>query len=129
MREAGARSRQRLSPFRQNLQTRLECQPSQGDDDRAARQQRPFAGQVLAAIRKLSWERPIPGWSASAGRRDERAGEAQSIVGRSRVWLVGEPGCVQGGKQEVPRLVARENSSGAVAPVSGGSEADEEDSS
>ena len=115
--EAGARARQLLARFRQNLQTGLEGETSERNQDRVIRKERELAGEVLPTVVELPWRGPVARGRAPASGRNQRPREPETVSGADRLGTVGEARGVEGAEEEVARLVSGEDSPGAVASV------------
>ena len=103
--------------------------PTRPSDEHGAQlgEQRPLAGEVLAAARDLGRGRLVGGRRAARHRRrcSSRGGAGRRRGDRRR--LAGEAGAVEGGEEEVAGAVAGEDAAGAVAAVGGGGEAHDQE--
>ena len=88
-------------------------------------EQRQLALEVRPAGVALVDGRLVRRRRAPHGRGDPRAREAEPVVASDARRLVGEPGAVQGGVEEVAGAVAGEHPTGPVGPVGGRGQADD----
>jgi hypothetical protein len=126
VREAGARARQRDAGLLEDRKTGVERNRAQGHEHARARDERELAPQVLAAVAQLIRKRPVVRRRAPRCRGDQRPGNLQAIARANRLGTVRQTHRVQRAKEEVARLVSREDPTRPVAAVRGGREPHDE---
>ena len=100
---------------------------AQGDEDAEGGEEHQLAFEVRETVLSFQRQRFVVRRSAADGSRDVGAGKNQAIVAVEAMGLVGEAGAVEGSIKPVAGAVAGEDTAGAVAAVSGRSEADDQD--
>ena len=125
----------KLRPGPRNLLSRVPEDPEAGvereapqrDEDEVFRQERDFSRQVLAAVVQLLRQGAISGGRAASGRGNEGSVELEPVAPPDGLRLVCQARLEERPEEEVARLVPREDPPGAIAPVRGRREPDDED--
>ena len=97
------------------------------DEDRFWVEGAEFGFEIGAAVCEFRSKRLVCGRGATNGDSDVCVEENQAVATAFRCGLVGKTGAMECVKQEVARAVAGEGASRAIAAVSRGSQADDEE--
>jgi hypothetical protein len=127
VREPRLRSGQRGARRGEREQAGLEREAAERQENAWLRNERDLSDEVLPAVRELLGKRSVIGRRALHRCRQKGTEELEAVSRANRFRPVGEPDGVNRPKQEVSRLVARENAAGPVSAVSGGSETDDQE--
>ena len=103
----------------------IPCDAAEGQNSSRLKD-REFAFEVGATIQDFGRQGLVFGWRATDSRGDVAIPELEAVPAADRGGLVRETGLVESLVEKIARAVAGENSSGAVASVSGGGEAQDE---
>ena len=125
--EPGARPRQGTSGPLDVIEVRSPRDRAERENYAHARQKRNLVVQEVRAAGDLAGCRLVVGGRAADGRDDVRVTELEPVVPRRARRLVGEPGTVHCGEEEVAGTVAGEHATGAVRAVCSGREPHDED--
>src|SRR5258705_7471175 len=105
----------------------VESDPPEHETHAHAGERAHFTDQILAATIGFDRFRPIPRWRASERGGDVGAAERHAVVPRNRIGAICEPLPEELAVEPVPRPVAREDASRAVAPVRRRRQADDQE--
>ena len=100
---------------------------TEGEQHAGVCQNRQLGAEVRGTGITLERGRLVGRWGATYRRGDKGPRQFEPVVSRAAEGLVGIPGPVQGGEEEVARAVAGEHPAGPVPPVGRRGEADDDE--